>query len=347
MRALATGVHYAHGVQRPDHGQLVHKDIKPSNVLLDSANRLSRAVDFNPRLADFGLAAETGGGTPAYMAPEQFDAAARLTPRTDVYGLGAALCDLLTGSAPDWGRTLYDPPPQMVRAKWTVLKRPGSPAQHRTVPALNAHPRKQSVERWLTVWIARISIAWANCRRRLKVARTAPTARGLRGGEGRAILTFPMADGQTGRVGLPVLSAVIAVVCGFEWANAAGPVDLVGGTSSTATKATCRKDWYNSAENLRTKTCRHCNLEKRWCNDYHEVAYCSSQWDKCCKSEDGEYTCKNCFQCQQGPDISGACEICVADNAHARTLSSGACETGDYTVDPNNREFGTCKFHTP
>jgi serine/threonine protein kinase/Tfp pilus assembly protein PilF len=106
---LARTVHYAH-----EHG-ILHRDIKPGNILLDAKGE--------PHLTDFGLARllETKStvthtmevlGTPSYMAPEQASgynpATAGLTSATDVYGLGAVFYQLLTGHPPFAGGTTYD-----------------------------------------------------------------------------------------------------------------------------------------------------------------------------------------------------------------------------------------------
>ncbi len=103
---LARTVHYAH-----EHG-IVHRDIKPGNILLDAKGE--------PHLTDFGLArlAETESdvtrtidvlGTPGYMAPEQAGGnKAEITSATDVYGLGAVLYHLLIGQPPFAGGTTYE-----------------------------------------------------------------------------------------------------------------------------------------------------------------------------------------------------------------------------------------------
>ena len=107
VRQLAEGLSHSH-----DRGVL-HRDVKPGNVLLaspDSAN-LAGELPFVPKLTDFGLAkcadfdrpeTRTGAllGTMCYMAPEQAEGRRDVTAQTDVYGLGAVLYELLAGSPP-------------------------------------------------------------------------------------------------------------------------------------------------------------------------------------------------------------------------------------------------------
>src|SRR5437763_8030783 len=103
---IARTVHYAH-----EHG-ILHRDIKPGNILLDAKGE--------PHLTDFGLARLVESessvthtldvlGTPSYMAPEQAAGNnAAVGSVTDVYGLGAVLYQLLTGHPPFAGGTTYE-----------------------------------------------------------------------------------------------------------------------------------------------------------------------------------------------------------------------------------------------
>src|SRR5437899_2724974 len=103
---VARTVHYAH-----EHG-ILHRDIKPGNILLDAKGE--------PHLTDFGLArlVETESsvthtldviGTPSYMAPEQaVGNNAAVSSATDVYGLGAVFYQLLTGQPPFAGGATYE-----------------------------------------------------------------------------------------------------------------------------------------------------------------------------------------------------------------------------------------------
>src|SRR5678815_520095 len=97
-RALLSVLAHAHA------RGVIHRDVKPGNVLLTSA--------CEPKLADFGLAAAMGPpaspseddsitGTPAYMAPEQLQETPHLHgPWTDLYALGCVLYGLVSGAPP-------------------------------------------------------------------------------------------------------------------------------------------------------------------------------------------------------------------------------------------------------
>jgi len=90
----AKALHYAHG------RGVIHRDIKPSNVMLTNDNDV-RIIDFGIAIVSDSEVSRIEGiaGSPSYMSPEQVQSE-ELTPKSDLYSLGAVMYELLTGFRP-------------------------------------------------------------------------------------------------------------------------------------------------------------------------------------------------------------------------------------------------------
>jgi len=126
-REAADGLSYAHGLG------VVHRDVKPENILLSGDHAL---------VADFGIAravSEAGGsrltetglslGTPHYMSPEQASGSVEVDGRSDIYSLGCVTYEMLTGEPPHSG-----PNAQAIVAKVLTQPTPSVRAGRETVP---------------------------------------------------------------------------------------------------------------------------------------------------------------------------------------------------------------------
>ena len=111
IHALIIAEAVAEALKAAAEQKIVHRDIKPDNVMLTRRGEV--------KLADLGIAKNTEDnvqltkshimmGTPAYLAPEQAQDAHSVDVRADIYSLGATLYEMLTGEIPYPGKSTYD-----------------------------------------------------------------------------------------------------------------------------------------------------------------------------------------------------------------------------------------------
>jgi serine/threonine protein kinase/tetratricopeptide (TPR) repeat protein len=107
-REVASALDYAH------RHQVLHRDVKPENILLHEGSAMVADFGIGKALSDGASFTQVGltVGTPAYMSPEQASGEGDLDGRSDLYSLGCVLYEMLTGEPPYTG-----PTPQAILAK--------------------------------------------------------------------------------------------------------------------------------------------------------------------------------------------------------------------------------------
>lgn len=175
QRAAAIAAEVATALQAAHARGIVHRDVKPGNILL--------AADGHPRVADFGIARATGEqsltgtgtslGSVDYFSPEQARGEAA-TAASDIYALGVVLYEMLTGSRPFVGETAYavavariDAAPPDPRAARRSIPKPVAAVVQRAMATdpVGRYPSAGDMAAALQTWLSR------------RTAKAAPAAR--------------------------------------------------------------------------------------------------------------------------------------------------------------------------
>ena len=104
MATVARALDHAH------RKRLIHRDVKPANILIEDASGTPYVADFGLAISeDASLTERNIAGTPAYMSPEQVRGEGhRLDGRSDIFSLGVVFYELLTGKKPFRGSTMME-----------------------------------------------------------------------------------------------------------------------------------------------------------------------------------------------------------------------------------------------
>ncbi len=134
--AAAITVQVAEALAAAHAAGLIHRDVKPSNIMIDNLTHRAKILDFGlARMPEAGIRVTQEGivaGTPTYMSPEQIRGSAPMDGRADVYGLGVTLYEALTGDVPFRGtpsavlhQVLEDEPQPPRRLNDRIPREPG------------------------------------------------------------------------------------------------------------------------------------------------------------------------------------------------------------------------------
>ena len=106
-RALLFTIDIASALQHAHEWNIIHRDVKPGNILIDQKTGVAKLTDFGIAQAQWSKSVENGSmvGSPGYMSPEQIDGK-EVDRRSDIFSLGSVLYRMLTGETPFLRSTL-------------------------------------------------------------------------------------------------------------------------------------------------------------------------------------------------------------------------------------------------
>jgi serine/threonine-protein kinase len=145
MATVAEALAYAH------EQQVVHRDIKPGNILYDPDENRVVVTDFGIARVANSARTQTGEimGSPLYMSPEQLKGA-RVGPASDIFSLGVTLYQLLTGALPFRGDTIAELSYQIVQSRHRPLREVRKDLPRSATRIVNKALQKEPEKRYAT-----------------------------------------------------------------------------------------------------------------------------------------------------------------------------------------------------
>jgi serine/threonine protein kinase len=122
-RALLFAIDIASALQHAHGKKIIHRDVKPANILIEPRTGLAKLTDFGIAQASWSKSAENGSmvGSPGYMSPEQIDGE-EADQRSDIFSLGVVLYQMLSGEQPFIRESLLATIDSTCRGDYTPLQ---------------------------------------------------------------------------------------------------------------------------------------------------------------------------------------------------------------------------------
>ena len=183
---------------------VVHRDVKPGNLFLDSKTAQLKLIDFGVALAPGITPPDKKGtvlGTPAYVSPEQLQGVTPGTPASDVFALGVVFYEVLAGRRPFRGRTVQQLLGRIAKAP-PVAPRKLNPAVPRDLSdlvlrMLNKEPTQRPTSRQVAAVLEEVAWRWSVDVTSDTIAAPAPFERDEDDGDGEETVP-PAADSLFG-----------------------------------------------------------------------------------------------------------------------------------------------------
>ena len=158
----------ARGLAAMHAAKVVHRDVKPGNLFLDSKTAQLKLIDFGVALAPGITPPDKKGtvlGTPAYVSPEQLQGTTPGTPASDIFALGVVFYEVLAGRRPFRGRTVQQLLGRIAKAP-PVAPRKLNPAVPRDLSdlvlrMLNKEPSQRPTGRQVTAVLEEVAWRWS------------------------------------------------------------------------------------------------------------------------------------------------------------------------------------------